>query len=185
MKKGLLSTISTMAGLAVGGTAAGAAVYKMKEKEVEMQNERANKNAAVIRALANWITLMQDGKSVVSFLRKYQYETVAIYGMHYIGERLYRELVESGIEVKYAIDQIRNNTPVNVPLKRLGDPMEEVDAVIVTPIFYYDSIEEELMEIFDCPIISFDEILEEVSSGECEGFEGFAVENTTVENEAE
>lgn len=47
-----------------------------------------------------------------------------------------------------------------IEVKSMEDDLEEVDAVIVTPIFYFNSIEEKLEEIFDCPIISFEEVLE-------------------------
>ena len=64
------------------------------------------------------------------------------------------------MKVKYAIDQNRNNVKTENQVKSMEDDLEEVDAVIVTPIFYFNSIEEKLEEIFDCPIISFEEVLE-------------------------
>lgn len=162
MKKGLVSIISAVAGASIGAAAVGASIGTTKEKEVGKQTERANKNASVIDVLARWISLMQDGKSLIPFFEKYHYNTVAIYGMHYVGERLHRELTEAGIEVKYAIDQRRNASQVDVLMKKLEDSLEEVDAVIVTPVFYFDSIEEQLMGVLDCPIISFEDILDEM-----------------------
>lgn len=164
MKKGILSVICTMTGLTAGVAAAGVTINSVKEKEIGKQKARADKNAVLIDALAKWIELKQDGKSLVPFFKKYGYQTIAIYGMHYIGERLYRELEDSGIEVKYAIDQYRNVTETNVVVKKMDDNLEAVDAVIVTPVFYFNTIEEQLLDKFDCPIVSFDEILEEVAA---------------------
>lgn len=164
MKKGTVSVISTAIGVLAGVVAAGTAIFTIKEKEVKRQAERANKNAMVIDALARWITLKQDGKSVTTFFQKNNYRTIAIYGIHYIGERLYRELTEAGIEVKYAIDEKRNKADVDVPVKKLTDTLEDVDAIVVTPVYYFNSIEDKLIEVFDCPIIAFDEILDELSA---------------------
>ena len=160
MKKGVIAVISTLLGAASGATVAGVGVAKAKGKETEQQRELAMKNASVIDALARWVSILQDGKKLSDYFEEKNYKTVAIYGYHYIGERLHRELAENGIKVKYAIDQNRNNVKTEIEVKSMEDDLEEVDAVIVTPIFYFNSIEEKLEEIFDCPIISFEEVLE-------------------------
>ena len=108
MKKGVIAVISTLLGAASGATVAGVGVAKAKGKETEQQRERAMKNASVIDALARWVSILQDGKKLSDYFEEKNYKTVAIYGYHYIGERLHRELAENGIKVKYAIDQNRN-----------------------------------------------------------------------------
>ena len=105
MKKGVIAVISTLLGAASGATVAGVGVAKAKGKETEQQRERAMKNASVIDALARWVSILQDGKKLSDYFEEKNYKTVAIYGYHYIGERLHRELAENGIKVKYAIDQ--------------------------------------------------------------------------------
>lgn len=162
MKKGLISTLVGAAGSAL---ATGIAVNNIKSKEVAGQSARADKNAAVIDILARWISIMQDGKSLTEYFEKYQYKTVAIYGMHYVGERLYNELTKAGIEVKYAIDQVRTISAVGVEVRKPGDYLDEVEAVIVTPVYYFQQIQEKLADVLACPIISFDEILDEVEAG--------------------
>ncbi len=162
MKKGLISTIVGAAGSAL---VAGIAVNNMKTKEVENQSVRADKNAMVIDILARWVSIMQDGKSLTEYFERYQYKTIAVYGMHYVGERLCRELAGTGIEVKYAIDQVRTVAAVDVAIRKPGDYLDEVDAVIVTPVYYFQQISENLSGILACPIISFEEILDEVEAG--------------------
>lgn len=160
MKKGIISAVSAVLGAASGATACGTIVAKMKGKEIDQQRERAMKNAAVIDALARWISILQDGKSLSDYFVMRNYKTVVIYGYHYIGERLYRELEENDIEVKYAIDQNRNNVKAEIEVKSMEDDLEEADVVIVTPVFYFNSIAEKLEEVFDCPVVSFEEVLE-------------------------
>ena len=40
--------------------------------------------------------------------------------------------------------------------------MDDVDAVVVTAVYFFDEVEEELEKIFDCPIISLEDIVQEV-----------------------
>ena len=44
----------------------------------------------------------------------------------------------------------------------IDDDLEEVDAVVVTAITFFDEIEEKLSQKIDCPIISLEDILYEI-----------------------
>ena len=44
----------------------------------------------------------------------------------------------------------------------MQDQLTEVDAVVVTPIVFFNEIEKELSEKLDCPIISLEDILYEI-----------------------
>ena len=142
MKKGVIAVISTLLGAASGATVAGVGVAKAKGKETEQQRERAMKNASVIDALARWVSILQDGKKLSDYFEEKNYKTVAIYGYHYIGERLHRELAENGIKVKYAIDQNRNNVKTEIEVKKYGGRFGRSGCSYCYPYFYFNSIEE-------------------------------------------
>lgn len=95
----------------------------------------------------------------MDFFEDNGYKSIAIYGMSYLGERLMDELKDSGIEVRYAIDRNAENIYAGVEVKKPEDDLEEVDAVIVTAVFFFDEIEEQLEKILDCPIISLEDIV--------------------------
>jgi len=50
----------------------------------------------------------------------------------------------------------------DIDVKSLEDDMDDVDAVVVTAVYFFDEVEEELEKIFDCPIISLEDIVQEV-----------------------
>ena len=81
--------------------------------------------------------------------------------MHYVGERLYDEVNHSEIVVEYGID--KNAGSIISPLKIYSptDTLGKVDAVVVTSISYFQVIKKELELKIDCPIISFDKLLED------------------------
>ena len=82
--------------------------------------------------------------------------------MKELGERLFDELRDSEVEVKYIIDKKADTMYADVDIITPEEPMEEVDAIVVTAIHYMDEIEEMLEQKVDYPIISLQEIVDEV-----------------------
>ena len=82
--------------------------------------------------------------------------------MSFAGETLIDELKNSAIEVVYGIDKRANSLYADVDIVSIEDSLEDVDAVIVTAITFFDEIEEKLSDKLDCPIISLEDILCEV-----------------------
>ena len=82
--------------------------------------------------------------------------------MSYVGETLYHELEDSPVEVAYAIDKRAEGMYADVELLSPDDELPDVDAVIVTPVFFFDEIEEMLASKMDADIVSMEDILYEV-----------------------
>lgn len=161
MKKGTTAVLSTLLGAASGATS----VYAQMSKQVKSLKKLNKKNDAILKVYSQWLSLKQEGKSIDDYLKENKYEKIAIYGMHYLGESLCDELRDTGVEIKYAIDQNADNLLGDIeiyhPNEELED-LEEVDAVIVTAFFFYNEIEENLSRYLDCPIISIEDILYEM-----------------------
>lgn len=155
MKKGILSVLSFI----LGGAAGVCSVGSVLNKEAKKAQKFADKHLAIMLVMNQWLIDKQEGKSIVDFFEDNGYKSIAIYGMSYLGERLMDELKDSGIEVRYAIDRNAENIYAGVEVKKPEDDLEEVDAVIVTAVFFFDEIEEQLEKILDCPIISLEDIV--------------------------
>ena len=82
--------------------------------------------------------------------------------MSYAGETLINELKSTGITVAYGIDKKADFIYADVDVVSMEDSMEDVDAVVVTAITFFDDIEEKLSKKLDCPIVSLEDILYEV-----------------------
>lgn len=160
MKKGAASVLSLLAGGAAGGIAASAAVSKKLNQKVKTETKYAQKHLAIMEIFNQWLSIKQEGKSLTSFFEDYEYKTIAIYGMSFLGERLVQELKGSNIEVKYAIDKNADNIYVDdLEVKNITDDLPEVDAVIVTAVYFFDEIEEELSELVSYPVISLEDVV--------------------------
>lgn len=107
-----------------------------------------------------WLRLRQNGYSLSEYLLEQGISKVAIYGIAELGQRLYDELVESGIKVEYIIDNNPNAIFYDYKIVSMKDDFLPVDAIIVTPILSYDEIKNELKKKkISYPIISLELLL--------------------------
>lgn len=102
--------------------------------------------------LSQWLNNNLEGKKIAEYLMKEKKKTIAIYGAGKLGELLYRELADSDIVVKCFIDKDASSLCYGLdeisvkPIEKLHDE-EGIDAIIVTPVFAYDEIEENIHRI--------------------------------------
>ena len=158
MKKSILAIMAAVAGAVIGAGAMGSKIVK----EIEEKQKLSDKHLRLFKMMNQWVQIKQEGKSLADYFRENGYKTIAIYGMHYAGERLVDELKGTEIRVACGID--RNAYPIysEIDIITKEDRIPDVDAVVVTAITFFDVIEEELSQIVDCPIVSLEDILYEV-----------------------
>lgn len=159
MKKGLVALIGGSIGAVIGAAAAG----KFSKDVIEDKDKKVDKFKSYYNMLNQWLILAKEGKTLEEYFVENGYKTIAIYGMGEMGNRLYDELKNSTVvEIKYAIDKNAASTYSELNVIDVDDEMDEVDAVIVSAIFAFDEIEEELSEKISCPIISLEDVVYEV-----------------------
>lgn len=129
------------------------------EKKQEKQRQLADKHLLLYLLMNKWVEYKQEGKNISHYLELQGYNTIAIYGMNYVGETLLRELRGTDIKVAYAIDKDASYINADCEIYSPYEDVERVDALIVTPIFYYEQIKREMSIKMSCPIISIEEII--------------------------
>ena len=157
MKKGFFALIGATAGtiLGVGSTM----IYKSKKENVDDTQKKVDKFRGYYNILNQWLLLKQEGKSIEKYFIDNKYQSIAIYGMGEMGNRLYDELKDSDIEIKYAVDQYATRVYTELKVLDKEDDLEAVDVMIVTSTFAFDEIEEELNQKVDFPIISLEDVI--------------------------
>lgn len=158
MKKGLIAAISTVIGAAAGVAVA----EKSKGDQVKSAWDMSNKHLALFQMMNQWVRVKQEGKNLAEYFERNKYKNIAVYGMSYAGETLLEELKDTDISVLYGIDQKADRIYADVDIFTMEDDLQQVDAVVVTAITFFDEIEEKLLKKMDCPIISLEDILFEV-----------------------
>lgn len=158
MKKIAVAGLGILAGMAAGGIPA----LLTGSKKIGKYKELDRKNNIILGLYGKWMDIRNEGKTVADYLKENGYRSVAIYGMHYIGENLLEELRDHQIEVKYAIDRNADNITSDVDVFHPEDDLPDADAVIVTAFYYFDEIQDRLQGRVSCPVLSFEDIIYEM-----------------------
>ncbi len=162
MGKRLEKTLSAVFGAAVGAVAGAAGTGKVMKKKADELQQFSDKHLELFLMMNQWVKVKQEGKNLSSYFDQNSYKRIAIYGMGYAGETLVEELKGSDIEILYGIDKKAGSLYADMDIVSLDDVLEEVDAIVVTAITYFNEIEEELSRKVDCPILSLEDVLYEV-----------------------
>lgn len=158
MKKGILSILSAVAGAGAGAFAVG----KVTGKAIQDKQKMSDKHLALFLLMNQWVKVKQEGKSLDSYFKENGYHEIAVYGMSYAGETLVNELVNTDIKVKYGIDKNADRIYSDVNVVSMEDKLEKVDVIVVSAVFFFEEIRDELEKKMNCPIISLEDILYEV-----------------------
>ena len=158
MNKIVLSALSLITGVSAGSIA----TSKVCEKNRKKTQQMSDKHLRLFLMMNQWVRKKQKGKNMAEYLLKEGYENVAVYGMSYAGETLLEELKDSEINVKYGIDQNADNIYATIEMVRPDDDLENIDCIIVTSVSFYEQIKATLEKKISCPIISLEDILDEM-----------------------
>lgn len=158
MKKSLIGITMAMAGAGMGA----AVVKKAAENKVQKWQQMSDKHLALFLMMNQWVKVKQEGKNLAEYFERNHYQNIAIYGMSYAGETLMDELKVSQVCVKYGIDKKAGRINNGVDMVTIEDNLQDVDAVVVTAITFFDEIADQLRERMNCPILSLEDILYEI-----------------------
>ncbi len=134
-----------------------------KDKQLVKLSDASQKQRSLYSILNNMYAMEQSNMPLGSFLKNEGYKKIAIYGIHYIGQRLFDSLSKEGFKIEYLIDKGKKKEYGGVKVYAPQDDLKPVDAVIVTPVTYYNEIFLELQKKMDCPILSIEDILVDIN----------------------
>lgn len=122
-------------------------------------DEKYRKEKLYKQILEMWMTLRDRKITVDGFLEKMGIKKIAIYGGGILGRHLYYELRETNITVVCFLEQNRNVNISGIKMIVPGEPIEDVDAIIITPMIEYDKIREYLSRKYDSALISIETVI--------------------------
>lgn len=110
----------------------------------------------------DWMQLRNRGICICEYMKSRGYVKVAIHGMGYIGECLYQEIYNEGMQVAYAIDRSARDIRKKLKIIRLEDEFEKVDLIITTVMGDMTEDIKALERKGRCPVLKFSHILMEL-----------------------
>ena len=152
---GVLTAVSAVAGAAAGAIYVGV----QEEKRLDKMEDNLAKSVCFYKLLVQWLDLKQQGINLKEFFEFNGYKSVAVYGMKELGERFLDELKDTGIEVKYVVDRSKDMVVTDLPKYTPDEELPEVDVMVVTAVYYYSDIAEEMEEKVTFPIVSLEDVV--------------------------
>lgn len=117
---------------------------------------------AYFNLLHYWLLKKEMGRSFADYLKYQNCNRIAIYGMGIIGKHLISELQNSDIEIVHAIDsQDTVYANAEIPILKVGQIDQSVDAIVVTVTYQYEEIKRNLRKYTQAKIISLEQIVME------------------------
>jgi len=142
-------------------------IYKIvskKNKELIKVEDSRDKMKCQYDMLFRWMENNQNNKKITEYFLLRQINKVVIYGNGTLGMLLLNEIKNSSdVDVLYIVDKnVSNSKNTQVPVIGLEDieKINEAEVVIVTPISYYDEIEQDLLDAgLTIDIVSLEDII--------------------------
>lgn len=128
--------------------------------ELKKAKNLSDKHLMMFLLMNEWVKVKQQNKSIAQYLKIRGISSLAIYGMSYIGQRLVDELLDSEIKIVKLYDAKSGGKYRGMDIVSAEKGSDSLhDAVIVTPIFYYDEICESLTKKGFARTINIEEII--------------------------
>lgn len=136
------------------------------QEEKEMLIRQRQRNRALFSCVLRWLELFEDGTNLIPYFKEHNCRQIAIYGAAEIGHILLKEIKKENMtKVSYFLDKSAENQkekwgiPVYLPEEFVSLP--DVDMVVVTAIYFFEDIYDNLLKIRqDIPVLSLNTILD-------------------------
>ncbi len=133
--------------------------YRLIRNKVLEQKEQLEKYERQFLLLKRWVMQSEGSDQLQIYLEENGFKKVAVYGMEHLGMCVAHKLTGASckLEALYGIDVDRVSSEIEI--YRPEDTMPETDVVIVTAIFAYETLKNELKKKFSCQVVSLEEII--------------------------
>ncbi|MBC5742641.1 hypothetical protein FMM74_003380 [Lachnospiraceae bacterium MD308] len=150
---------SVLSGVVIGAVAGGMVIERISGRALDNCRELTDKNLDLFLLMNKWMTTKQEGRHIKEYLEKRGYKSVAVYGLSHVGKCLLEELKDCDIEIKYAVDKNASAIYSDLQVYLPEDDLPKADVMIVTAVYYFDDIYNNLKNKVMYPIVSLKDIL--------------------------
>lgn len=151
--------IKFTAGSGIGSILTACALHK-RHKKCMLTSDR---NKLYLDLVSYWLSNKNAGKSMYNYLLENNIKNIAVYGMGTMGELFYSEIENTDVTVEFFIDKaagLQAVGPENIPVFKPDElANKKPDAIVVTPICYFDSIAADIKSCCDIKVISLEELI--------------------------
>ena len=158
----IIGIIFTIVGMCIGIGLSIKFIVKPTIDELKNTRLESEKYSELFLLMNEWVYIKQQGKDFKDYFKNHSYKKIAIYGMSHVGKLLLSELRGTDIVVTSGMDKNISGNYEGLPIVSPDNFSDNVDMIVVTPVFYFDNIAEMLSKKINCPIISIETIINEM-----------------------
>lgn len=123
----------------------------IQKKHIKQIENMSSRYSMYYKLLNQWMKNKAQNKKITDYLMDNGIKTIAIYGMGEVGQLLYEELKGEQVQVLYFIESAGGNSIEDRYGKRvIGvkeiNLQEKADAIIITPIYNFENIYNDIVD---------------------------------------
>lgn len=126
--------------------------------EINSLEKKVDKYCGYWQVFDAWMKLLEHGGSPFDYMKVHGYNSVAIYGYGMLGKHLVHQLKAKGYSVDYAIEKNKTNKFKEIKVYAIDDPLPKVDLIVITVLYEYDKIYDDLNKKINCDIVPIDRL---------------------------
>lgn len=132
------------------------------EKALTKESRRGDKYTFLFKKCCNWIKCYQNNKNIKEYFDKHNISEVAIYGMGEVGACFYNAVREAGVSIKYVVDRDNRKWSDKCDLYAPEDDLPGVELLVVTAMYDFEEIKNNLKDRIQTNIVSLAEVIDEL-----------------------
>ena len=114
----------------------------------------------ILELLDIWLSQKEKERKCRKYCEEQGITQVVIYGCGILGKHLIKELKEEGINIECIIDKKKEIDVDQIPIRRLGDTIDDKSVIVVTPVVHIEEIRVELQTAYSNRIVHISQIVE-------------------------
>lgn len=127
----------------------------------ENNNAKIHMYISYYRLLEKWMLLHENGISIKKFFENRKMSKIIVYGLGKMMHHLFADLKDTNITIVSVIDKGAIYKYEDFPVLSCEEEIPPADSIVVTPIYDYEIIREELAKRTNTPIFSLADIIDE------------------------
>lgn len=132
---------------------------KKKDYEIDRLKFQLTRYKSFWSVFDKWLCLMENDISLADYFIKHCMTKIALYGLGMLARHLIAQLKDTDVKIVYGIDQRCDSRDYEFPVYSPDEKLPPADAIIVSTVYDFDSVEDALSENINMKIVSLEDIV--------------------------
>ncbi len=137
---------------------------QIPEVNFKRKYDSQRKNDTILKLISAVLMAQAKRKSFENYFKDKNIDSIAIYGAGICGKDLYYIMKQSDLKPVFFIDRSADFLNTDIPVYKLEDAPDKVDAVLISVITHEDEIEKQIKDKYDVPVFRIKDVVRSIGS---------------------